>query len=885
MPLLPETKLGAYEILSGIGAGGMGEVYRARDSKLGREVAIKVLPASVAKDPERISRFEREARLLAALNHPNIATLHGLEDSEGVRFLVMELIEGQTLAERIGGPGLAIEEALPIFKQIAEALEAAHERGIVHRDLKPANVKITLDGKTKVLDFGLAKAFGPELASSTESNSPTMIREGTETGVILGTAAYMSPEQARGKSLDKRTDIWSFGCCLFEALAGKAAFRGPTVSDTIAAILEREPDWKALPARTPRAIRGLLARCLTKDPMNRLRDVGDARIEIARALEDEPGETRETAPPRARWAIFAALGVAVVSAPVALWSLFDTPEPPAGAVVRSILPLPEGEPLAIWTVAASVAISPDGSHVAYVAGTVDRRRLYLRRLDELEARLVDGSEGAAVPFSSSDSQWIGFWKNSALMRAAVSGGAPQPIASGEVPYGVDWGEKVIVTTTAQSLSRVPVDGGEPQLLTTLDPERREVTHRFAQVLPDGRSVLFTLATSTLESWDDGLIAVASLESGEHRVVLQGGSHARYSPTGHLLYVHDGTLYAVGFDLEKLEVIGQPVPVLEQVMTSPSGGVGEFALAENGTLVYAPGRSRIRDRRVVSVNRQGRVEPLINVQRPYIRPRLSPDGRRLAITAQTALASIWLYDFERGTLTRWTPEWVNSGAIWSPDGRDIAFASGRTSAFNLYKNTVDGTGTTERLTTSDFPQTPNSWSPDGMMLAFQEETNDKGTDVWLLPLQAGRKPEPFLDGRANEQMASFSPDGRWVAYQSDETGQLEIYICRFPDRSGKQQVSTDGGYEPVWNTNGKELFYRNGNRMMAVTVQTDGDLILGRPTVLFEGRFVYHPLGSYDVTPDGQRFVLIDDSEAEPAPTHLVLIQNFTEVLKRLVPTK
>jgi len=732
MPLSPETKLGAYVIVSSIGAGGMGEVYRARDTKLGREVAIKVLPASVARDPERISRFEREARLLASLNHPNIATLHGLEDANGVRFLVMELIEGQTLAERIRG-GLAIEETLPIFQQIAEALEAAHERGIVHRDLKPANVKVTPDGKTKVLDFGLAKAFGPELASSTQSSSPTMTREGTETGIVLGTTAYMSPEQARGNALDKRTDIWSFGCCLYEALTGKAAFRGPTVSDTIAAILEREPDWKALPSRTPRAIRALLARCLTKDPWSRLRDIGDARIEIARARE-EPSEARETAPTRSRWTVFAAIGVAAVSAAFALSSLFDTPEPSAGAVIRSILPLPEGEPLAIWNIAA-----------------------------------------------------------------------------------------------------------------------------------------------------DALIAVASIATGEHRVIFQGGSHARYSPTGHLLYVHGGTLHAVGFELETLEVMGQPVPVLEEVMTSTAGGVGEFALADNGTLIYAPGRSRDGDRRVVWVDRHGRVEPLIDVQRRYIRPRLSPDGRRLAITAQTAISSIWLYDIERGTLTRWTPEWANGVAVWSPDGRDIAFTSARATVFNLFKNAVDGTGSAERLTTSDFTQLPTSWSPDGRMLAFQEETNDNGSDIWLLPLQGGRKPEPFLDGRAREQMARFSPDGRWVAYQSDETGQREVYVCRLPDGGGKQQVSTDGGYEPVWNPSGKELFYRSGDKMMAVPVQTDGELILGRTTVLFEGRFVYHPYGSYDVTPDGQRFVLIDDSEAEPAPTHLVLVQNFSEVLKRLVP--
>ena len=873
------TTLSHYQILEKLGAGGMGVVYRARDTKLGRDVAIKVLPADLSHDAERLSRFEREARLLASLNHPHVATLHGFEEDLGTHYLVMELVEGETLGERIARGPLSLDEALPLFRQIAEGLEAAHEKGIIHRDLKPGNVKITPEGNVKVLDFGLAKVFSAAHASGPQSESPTLTRSPSESGVILGTAAYMSPEQARGKALDKRTDIWSFACCLFEALTGRAPFLGETVSDTLAKILEREPAWGALPGRTPKRVRDLLTSCLTKDPANRLRDIGDARIEIVKVLT-EPEELADREPTRDRRTILAVGAVAVVSVALALWSLTRTPEPAAQPVIRSTILLPDGEALVY-----AGAISPDGRYVAYVANE-DSPRLYLRSVEVLAARPIEGSEGAETPFFSPDSEWVGFSKGRTLFRAAVSGGAPLRVSDVETwSAGVDWHGDSLVYGGGPStgLFRVSAAGGNPEVLTILNQEQREKSHRFPQVLPGGHAVLFTLATSTTESWDDASVAVAAMRTGEYKIVLKGGSDARYSPTGHLVYARGGALHAVTFDLEKLEVTGQPVPVLPGVMTSVASGQAEFALAENGSLVYAPGLSRTKDRRVVWVDRDGRVEPLIETPRPFIALGLSPDGRFLALQVHTCIDSIWLYEIARGTLTRWTTEWDNFTPAWAPSGREIAFASARGSALNLYKHGVDGVGEAKRLTTNDHTQFPTSWSPDGAVLAFEDNAVETGVDIWMLSISGDPAPEPFLHGRANEMWPAFSPNGRWIAYQSDETGQFEVYVRRFPGGGGMRQVSTEGGAFPIWNPNGKELFYLSGDKMMAVVVETEGELVLGRPTVLFERH--YPRDSTFAVTPDGRRFIVLDDSVAEAAPTYLVLVQNFGEELKRLAPPR
>ena len=552
MSLQTGSKLGSYEILSLIGTGGMGEVYRARDTKLGREVAVKVLPSTVARDSEKIARLRREARLLAAVNHPNIATLHGLEESDGVHFLVMELIEGETLAERIADGPLPLNVCLRLFQQIAEGLEAAHEKGIVHRDLKPANLKITPDDKPKILDFGLAKAFGAG------SESPTMTRQGTETGVILGTAAYMSPEQARGKTLDKRTDIWSFGCCLFESLSGRPVFLGETVSDTIARILQTEPEWSALPKATPHRISELLSRCLAKDSHERLHDIADVRIEIARALEEpQPkGDARGDGKTVLERTAVLATAFAVLATGIAVFSLMREIELVERPTTRSIMRPPSGERLE--TGFASVAVSPDGRYVAYLAGLQDSERLYLRAVDRLEAMPIDGSVGAENPSFSPDSRWLGFTLGQRIVKVSVNGGVPlliselAGVAGG--PRGISWSDEDIVYAPEHhsGLFQVSVEGGAARPLTVPSRERGERSHRFPQALPGGKAALFTLAGIATESWDDASIAVASLEAsdviGEHRVVLQGGMNARYVPTGHLVYGRGGALYAIAFDV-------------------------------------------------------------------------------------------------------------------------------------------------------------------------------------------------------------------------------------------------------------------------------------------------------------------------------------------------
>ncbi|MEO8348112.1 MAG: protein kinase, partial [Acidobacteriota bacterium] len=617
------SNLGHYHIEEKIGEGGMGEVYRARDSVLRREVAVKVLPSIFASDPERLARFEREAHLLASLSHPNVGAIHGFEESGGVRFLVLELVPGETLAERLSGGPLPVAEALEVCRQIAEALEAAHEKGIIHRDLKPANVKITPQGKVKVLDFGLAKAFDTVSSDAVDrSQSPTITTGATQQGVILGTAAYMSPEQARGKAMDRRTDIWSFGCVLYEALTGKSAFVGETVSDTLAGILTREPEWDRLPVSTPANVRALLRRCLRKEPERRLRDVGDARIELEEALSGAADTAAPaTARPSAARVGVAALAGLVLGA-VAAWiagSRFGRQPAVIAPVARFSIPLPAKSTL--FTGIHSIALSPDGSLLAFAAQSGGQRQLYLRRLDDLESKPIAGTEGGIEPFFSPDGQWIGFWHpvSRALKKVALSGGAPLTLCETDVLYGASWGADdtiVFSPTVPGGLARVPAAGGKVEPVTKLDLDKNERDHRYAQILPGGKAVLFTIADSKIDSYDDARIAVQSLETGERKILVEGGTLGRYSPSGHLLYVRAGNLLAVPFDLARLAVTGPPVPVLKGVFESVNQGSAHFDVARNGSLAYVPGGAEGAERTVVWVDRQGKAEPLPLPQRAY-----------------------------------------------------------------------------------------------------------------------------------------------------------------------------------------------------------------------------------------------------------------------------
>jgi serine/threonine-protein kinase len=876
--------LGHYTIEEQLGAGGMGVVYRATDNKLGRQVAIKVLPERVAKDPERLARFEREARVLASLNHPNIAAIHGLEDFEGHRYLVLELVPGPTLAQRLASGALPIDEALGVCRQVAEALEAAHDKGVVHRDLKPANIKITPEGRVKVLDFGLAKAMAPG-AESSSPDAATLTLEATQPGTVLGTAAYMSPEQARGKPVDRRADIWAFGCVLYETLAGRRAFPGQTVSDFIASVLTREPDWDALPPATPRNLQALLRHCLHKDLQRRLRDIGDARIEVEEALAAPaaPALVEAAAPAaRLRWAA-AGMAAGLLAAALVAWLLW--PAAGSGEVARFAIGLPAGESLDSGF-ASSVALSPDGARLVYATGT----GLFLRRIDQLEAKLIPGTEGGYHPFFSPDGQWIGFRQAPRLRKVAFSGGAPVTICEHPGHQGSSWApDGTIIFADMPSLWKVPAAGGAPQVLAAPDTAKGELSYRFPQILPGGKAVLYTIGASDSESFDDSRIGVLRLDNGEKKVLVEGGAYARYSPSGHIVYARAGALLAAPFDVKRLAITGSPVPFHEGVWEIVINGAAHFDVSPNGTLVYAPGSTAGATRQPVWVDRQGKPQPLPLPPRAYLHPRLSPDGRQVALEIEGPGHNLFTYDLDRGTLTKLTFDGVSHWPLWTPEGKRLTFRSWRTGSFTMWWMPADRSAGEERLTEIGAMQSPASWSPDGRVVTFNQISAETGPDVWVLEMTAERKPRPFAQTRFAEGSPKFSPDGKWIAYCSNESGRLEVYAQPYPGPGPKIQISTEGGSDPVWARNGKELFYRNGDRMMVVSVTLGPALGASRPRLLWEGHYS-HGIGSscgspgptssnYDVTADGQRFLMIEDKDQDAAPRQVSVVLGFAKTLR------
>jgi serine/threonine protein kinase len=898
--LSPGTTLAdQYEIIEELGRGGMGVVYRAKDRKLGREVAIKVLPQEFSQDWERLARFEREAKLLASLNHPNIAAIYGLEKSEGRDFLVLELAEGKTLAERIVTRSLETQETLKICHQIAEALEAAHEKGIIHRDLKPANIKVTSDGKVKVLDFGLAKAF--ETAASGEaqgvdlSKSPTITVESSRSGVILGTAAYMSPEQARGRPLDKRTDIWSFGCVLFEALTGEKAYTGDTISDSIAAILKCEPDWKAIPETTPLKLRNLLRRCLQKDPHNRLHDIADARIELQDVLSGPPEEIAPVARPTPLWRIlsWATVGLALVLIFILLWSPWRTSQylqQPTGQFVNI---LPQGETLYTPGVqsgagGSAVAVSDDGTKIAYVGRRGDTRRLFLRLMHQLEAKAIPGTEGAEGPFFSPDGNWVGFFAEGKLKKVSLRGGAPQEICDA-LPGGGCWGldETIVYGNFLTGMWRVPIAGGIPEPLAApfqLFKDKPEQHLLWPQILPGGEWVLFT--SSHLP--ENAHIEVLSLESGERRSLIERGTQAKYLPTGHIVYAWGGDLLAVPFNLKRLEVTGSPFPVLEGVKTEFSEA--HFDISQNGTLVYVPGQVLLEPFEVAWVDLEGKTESLPLPPGNYIMPRLSPDGRQLVVTKIEERANQWICDLERGTMRRLTDEEGDEfWSIWAPDSKRIVFNSNRHGgpSLNLYIKRADGSGPEERLAESEFSQIPQTFSPDGKSVIYHIMNPTNGLDIWTIPLEGERTPEPLINSKFNECTPIFSPDGRWLAYSSDLSGPFEVFIRPYPGPGETKPISTEGGIQPLWSPDGRRLYYRDlsGSRVMSVSFSSDPELIIGQPELLFQGEYssVLRFGRGYDLALNGSRFLMMKTLPLPPASTQFNIITNWFEELKRLIP--
>ena len=780
MPLSPGTTLGPYSVTAKIGEGGMGEVYRARDTKLDRDVALKVLPEAFTQDPDRLARFEREAKVLASLNHPNIAAIYGLEEADGIRALVLELVEGPTLADRIAKGPIPLDEALPIAKQIAEALEAAHEAGVIHRDLKPANIKVRDDGTVKVLDFGLAKAFQPDASDPSLSQSPTisLTAAATQMGMVIGTAAYMAPEQAKGLPVDRRVDIWAFGAVLFEMLTGKKLFDAGDVSEMLASVLVKDPDISSMGNHVPAHIRSVVRRCLVKDPRQRMRDVGDVRL----AMEGG-GETTVTAPsepaavfqPRVwqRPAVIAVVALASLAVGgIVVWGLMRS-EPVAPRVEWFAIPPPAPERIAVSVGRRDIAISPDGTRVVYNATGENLSQLYVRPVGALTATPLRGIGGPYGPFIFPDSAWVGFFDLSptgaAIMKVSILGGPPVEICSlAGGPLGATWGEgnTIIFGTGAPSgLWRVSANGGDPEELTTPDAEQG-VNHAWPHVLPGSRAVLFTILTG--ETVEQAQIAVLNLDTGEQKVLISGGSSPRYAPSGHIVYGVGGTLRAVGFDLDRLEVTNpNPVPVLEGVITKSNGAVN-FDLASDGSLVYVAGRGTrgAGERVAIWVDLQGNEELLSLPERTHVGPRVSPDGTRLAVhIADSGNLDVWVSELARGTLSRLTTNpGVDVSPLWTPDGERVVFQSDRDGSRGLYWVAADGTGEVERLITIDDAQVvrPYAWSADGSTLVFEYVTTESGRDIGVLSLEGETTWEPLLATMADEYSPAISPDGGWIA---------------------------------------------------------------------------------------------------------------------------
>ena len=878
------TKLGPYEIQSPIGAGGMGEVYRARDSRLGRDVALKVLPESFASDAQRMARFRREAQVLASLNHPNIAAIYGFEDSGKTHALVMELAEGPTLADRIKQGAVPLDEALPIAKQICEGLEYAHERGIVHRDLKPSNIKITADGQVKVLDFGLAKAIEGDAGASSVESSPTLSAMATRAGFLLGTAAYMSPEQARGKAADRRADIWAFGVVLYEMLSGRRLFIGETTSDTLAAVIRAEPDWNALPANSPPAIRSLLRRCLNKDPRQRLQSIGDARIAIEDYLANpkavEPGADAAAGSYQPRWlaalpwllAALLALGLAgaFIILPVRTRNLSQA--------VRLSIPLPSGQ--TFIDTAPNLAISPKGTEIAYVAAAAgEERQIWVRRLDDFAATPVPGTEGADSPFFSPDGQWLGFWTGAHLQKVALSGGVPEEICASNIgPYGATWapGGSIYFSSEFTGIMRVSSAGGEIKELIGPDKTNGELGLIEPEVLPGGNALLFVAVKGfTVEQ---SSIVVASLSTLKRETLIENATDPQYFEPGYLVFGRSGTLWAAPFDAKRLKLSGPASPLVENVASFSHYLYNQFGVSRNGVLVYAPGSPVGVGRQLVELNRKGDSRPVTAETRPFEDLDVSPDGQHLALTIEGADWNVWTYDLQSNTLTRLTFENDNRDPIWSADGKRIAYDSLRNGRWGIYLKSADGTGTEQQIITSPSWAVPSSFSPDGRYLAYAQLI--AGGDIWILPVESGAKPYAFFQSPATIFFPAFSPDGRWIAYESNASGRTEIYVQSFSKEGGKWEISSDGGARPVWPRQDNEIFYMNGNKLMAVPVQTSPTFSAGTPHMLFERNF-FASGHYYDASPDGQRFYFIKSPDEAGAQTHLNVILNWSNDVAKL----
>jgi eukaryotic-like serine/threonine-protein kinase len=928
MSLSAGTRLGPYDILAPLGAGGMGEVYRATDTKLKRQVAVKILPPVLAADPDRLARFQREAEVLASLNHPHIAAIYGLEDTPatdagpaGMKALVMELVEGPTLADRIAEGPIPIAEALPIATQIAAALEAAHGQGIIHRDLKPANIKVRDDGTVKVLDFGLAKLAETGRAGQDDpSQSPTLTSPAamTQMGVILGTAAYMSPEQARGRAVDKRTDVWAFGAVLYEMLTGRRAFDGEDVTEMMAAVVKDAPNWTALPADVPPHVVTLIQRCLEKDRNARIGDIAVARFllaghatgsaspVVAAPARSAAAGWRQTLP----WVIAGA-----VIGTLAGWVIprGAGSAPPVTHLQMNVVPADQlvGSIASVRPARTAMALSPDGRLAVFAATRGNVSQLYARALDQPSATPIPGTEGGFGPFFSPDGAWIGFWADDKIKKVPTAGGSPATIA--DAPAGGAWGaswaeDGTIYLAGRAGIVKVSPAGGTPATVTTPDASKGE-RDLLPHALP-ASALLFTTVPS--RDWDKSNVVLLSLDTGERRVLIPGGTDARYVSTGHVVYMKRGTLMAVPFDLRSRQLSGTPVTLIEGVMhavNAPSGadetGAGQFTVSASGSLLYLPGGiSPSLESSWKWVDRSGTAHPLTAAPPgPYLFPRLSPDGQKIAVNVRrvaSRTSDLWVYDVLRGAPTRLTFEGVNSWPLWSPDGKRLVYGGSTGGVANLYTINADGSGKPERLATSDQPQIPSSWAATTNVLAFLQRPREGVTGIWILPMGdpepggpqeglAERQPRLLIESRFNLTHPEFSPDGRWLAYVSNESGAPEVYVQPFPGPGEKIRISTAGGSEPIWSANGRELLFRLPGQVFSAAISSVSPFRADTPRLVFETRPGEYdstsPIRSWNAGADGKRFLMARFESNDKPITTMHVVLNWTEQLKRLAPAK